>query len=28
MKADGTLEGLWTIADHEGVGVEILTPLQ
>jgi hypothetical protein len=28
MKADGTLEGLWTIADQEGVGVEVLTPIQ
>ena len=24
---DGVLEGLWTIADQEGVGTEVLTPL-
>ena len=23
---DGTLEGLWTVADQEGVGTETLTP--
>jgi hypothetical protein len=28
MKADGTLEGLWTIADKSGVGAETLTPLR
>ena len=27
MKPDGTLEGLWTIADQGGVGTEILTPM-
>ncbi len=27
MKPDGTLEGLWTIADQDGVGVEVLTPM-
>lgn len=26
LKRDGTLEGLWTIADQEGVGTETLTP--
>jgi hypothetical protein len=26
--ADGTLEGLWTIADQEGVGEETLTPIK
>ena len=26
IKSDGTLEGLWTIADKSGVGAEILTP--
>jgi hypothetical protein len=28
MQPDGTLEGLWTIADKEGVGEEILTPVK
>jgi hypothetical protein len=27
MKPDGTLEGLWTIADQGGVGTEVLTPM-
>jgi hypothetical protein len=27
MKSDGTLEGLWTIADQGGVGTEVLTPM-
>jgi hypothetical protein len=26
IKPDGTLEGLWTIADKRGVGTEFLTP--
>jgi hypothetical protein len=26
MNDDGTLDGLWTIADQEGVGTELLTP--
>ena len=26
IKSDGSLEGLWTIADKSGVGAEILTP--
>jgi hypothetical protein len=26
IKPDGTLEGLWTIAGHNGVGTEVLTP--
>ena len=26
MHDDGTLDGLWTIADQEGVGTEVLTP--
>jgi hypothetical protein len=26
MHDDGTLDGLWTIADQEGVGTELLTP--
>jgi hypothetical protein len=25
---DGTLEGLWTVADQPGVGEEILTPIR
>jgi hypothetical protein len=28
MNDDGSLEGAWTIADKEGVGEEILTPMQ
>jgi hypothetical protein len=28
IKPDGTLEGLWTIADRSGVGGEVLTPLR
>ena len=28
IMADGTLEGAWTIADTEGVGEEILTPMK
>jgi hypothetical protein len=28
MNADGTLEGVWTIADQEGVGEETLTPVK
>ena len=27
VHSDGTLDGLWTIADQEGVGTEVLTPL-
>ena len=26
IKPDGTLQGLWTIADQNGVGTELLTP--
>lgn len=26
IHGDGTLEGLWTIADQTGVGTEVLTP--
>ena len=26
LQPDGTLDGLWTIADEEGVGTEVLTP--
>ena len=26
VHADGSLEGLWTVADQEGVGTETLTP--
>jgi hypothetical protein len=26
LQDDGTLEGLWTVADQEGVGTETLTP--
>ena len=28
IKPDGTLEGRWTIADKEGVGEEVLTPIK
>jgi hypothetical protein len=28
MKPDGSLEGAWTIADQDGVGQEILTPIK
>ena len=28
MMDDGTLEGVWTIADKEGVGEETLTPIK
>ncbi|WP_102959537.1 hypothetical protein [Mangrovicella endophytica] len=28
MKPDGTLDGLWTIADTDGVGTETLTPIR
>jgi hypothetical protein len=28
MKPDGSLVGTWTIADHDGVGEEILTPIE
>jgi hypothetical protein len=28
MKPDGSLEGIWTIADKSGVGVEVLTPMR
>jgi hypothetical protein len=28
MNDDGSLEGAWTIADKDGVGEEILTPMQ
>ncbi len=28
MKPDGSLEGTWTIADQDGVGEEILTPIK
>ena len=28
VKADGTLDGLWTIADQPGMGTEKLTPLK
>jgi len=26
INSDGSLEGLWTVADHDGVGTEVLTP--
>ena len=26
LKDDGTIDGLWTIADQPGVGTEVLTP--
>jgi hypothetical protein len=26
INADGSLEGLWTVADQDGVGTEVLTP--
>ena len=26
LNSDGSLEGLWTIADQDGVGTEVLTP--
>lgn len=26
LNSDGSLEGLWTIADRDGVGTEVLTP--
>jgi len=26
IRPDGRMEGLWTIADHDGVGTETLTP--
>lgn len=26
LNSDGSLEGLWTIADEDGVGTEVLTP--
>jgi hypothetical protein len=28
LKPDGTLEGLWTLADKPGVGTETLTPVR
>ena len=28
MKDDGSLEGIWTIADQKGVGAETLTPIK
>jgi hypothetical protein len=28
MKPDGSLEGAWTIADQNGLGEEILTPIK
>ncbi len=28
MKGDGTLDGLWTIADQSGVGAERLVPMR
>jgi len=28
MKDDGSLEGIWTIADQKGVGEETLTPIK
>jgi hypothetical protein len=28
IKADGSLEGLWTIAEQSGVGTETLTPMK
>ena len=28
IMADGHLEGLWTVADTDGVGTEVLTPLR
>lgn len=28
IKGDGTLQGLWTIADKSGVGAEVLTPMR
>ena len=28
VKADGTMEGLWTIAGDGGAGTEVLTPIQ
>jgi hypothetical protein len=27
LMADGSMEGIWTIADQEGVGTEVLTPM-
>ena len=26
INSDGSLEGLWTVADQDGVGTEVLTP--
>ena len=28
MMDDGALDGIWTIADQEGVGEEVLTPIK
>ena len=28
LLADGSMEGVWTIADQEGVGLEVLIPMQ
>jgi hypothetical protein len=28
MMDDGSLDGIWTIADQEGVGEEVLTPIK
>ena len=28
MKGDGSLEGLWTIADQDGIGAERLVPIR
>lgn len=28
LKPDGSMEGLWTIADQNGIGREVLTPQQ
>ena len=28
LKADGSMEGIWTIADQEGVGLEVLIPVR
>ncbi len=26
IRSDGTLDGLWTVADEDGVGTELLIP--
>jgi hypothetical protein len=28
MMDDGALDGIWTIADQEGIGEEVLTPIK